>query len=59
MVENVVVSFAECKGSPSGSMNAYTIVVANLHVASSTLITVFAGNGNARILQHRQTSLTL
>lgn len=40
-----MVSFAECKGSLSGSMNAYTIVVANLHVASSTLITVLLGMG--------------
>lgn len=54
-----MVSFAECKGSLSGSMNAYTIVVANLHVASSTLITVSLGMGMPEFSNIDRTSLTL
>lgn len=35
-----MVSFAECRRSHSGSVDAHTTVVEYLHVASSTLITV-------------------
>ena len=54
-----MVRYAECKGSLSGSMCAYTRAVANLHVASSTLITVSLGIGIPESSNIDRSSLTL